>query len=122
MFEIFAGHRLLVEKTVRPHLCPRRPLVFFLDFQLVQGKRSGMGVSFSIVFSGLQVISLVVSLGLFLVNLVLTTLDCHIWVGGGMDMVSLLAPVRVVTSSISLLFSISLVIRMEQLQSFLMAL
>ena len=35
-----------------------------------------------------------------------------------MDMVSLLAPVRVVIFSISLLFSISLVIRMEQLQSF----
>ena len=28
MFEIFAGHRLLAEKTVRPHLRPRRPLVF----------------------------------------------------------------------------------------------
>ena len=34
MFEIFAGHRLLVEKTVRPNLRPRKPL-FFLDFQLV---------------------------------------------------------------------------------------
>ena len=29
MFEIFAGHRLLAEKTVRPHLRPRRSLVFF---------------------------------------------------------------------------------------------
>ena len=28
MFEIFAGHRLHAEKAVRPHLCPRRPLVF----------------------------------------------------------------------------------------------
>ena len=28
MFEIFAGHRLLTEKAVRPHLRPRRPLVF----------------------------------------------------------------------------------------------
>ena len=28
MFEIFAGHRLHAEKAVRPHLRPRRPLVF----------------------------------------------------------------------------------------------
>ena len=28
MFEVFAGHRLLTEKTVRSHLRPRRPLVF----------------------------------------------------------------------------------------------
>ncbi len=39
-----------------------------------------------------------------------------------MDMVSLLALVRVVTISFSLPFLISLVIRMEQVQSFLMAL
>ena len=39
-----------------------------------------------------------------------------------MDMVSLLALVRVVVISFSLLYLISLVIRMEQLQSFLMAL
>ena len=29
MFAIYAGHRLHVEKTVRSHLRPRRPLVFF---------------------------------------------------------------------------------------------
>ena len=58
----------------------------------------------------------------FLVNLVLTTLDCCMWVGDSVDMVSLLALVRVVTFSFSLLFWISLVILMEQLQSFLMAL
>ena len=52
MFEIHVGHRLYCEKTVRPHLRPRRPLVF-LGFQLVQGKRSGTGVSFFMVFSGL---------------------------------------------------------------------
>ena len=34
MFEIYVGHRLHAEKAVRPHLRPRRPLVF-LGFQLV---------------------------------------------------------------------------------------
>ena len=34
MFEVFAGHRLLTEKTVRSHFRPRRPLVFE-DFQSV---------------------------------------------------------------------------------------
>ena len=29
MFEIYVGHRLHAEKAVRPHLRPRRPLVFF---------------------------------------------------------------------------------------------
>ena len=52
MFEICAGHRLHAEKAVRPHLRPRRPLVFRV-FQLEKGKRSGMAVSFSIAFSGL---------------------------------------------------------------------
>ena len=28
MFEIYAGHRLHAEKAIRPHLRPRRPLVF----------------------------------------------------------------------------------------------
>ena len=28
MFEIYVGHRLHAEKAVRPHLRPRRPLVF----------------------------------------------------------------------------------------------
>ena len=77
MFEIFAGHRLLTEKTVRPQHRPCRPLVF-RDFQLVQGKKSGMAVSFFIAFSGLWVISQVVLLGSFLVNLVLILLGCRI--------------------------------------------
>ena len=52
MFEVFARHRLLTEKTVRSHLRPVDPS-FFRDFQLVSGKRSGMAVSFSIAFAGL---------------------------------------------------------------------
>ena len=28
MFEVYTGHRLHTEKTVRSHLRPRRPLVF----------------------------------------------------------------------------------------------
>ena len=103
MFEIFAGHRLHAEKAIRPHLRPRRPLVFRV-FQLVLGKRSGMGVSFSIAFSGLWVIFQEVLLGSFLVNLVPTTLDCCMWVRSSVDMVSPLALVRVVTFSFSLLF------------------
>ena len=63
-----------------------------------------------------------VLLGFFPVNLVLTMLDCLMWVGDSVDMVSPLALVRVVTFSFSLLFWISLVILMEQLQSFSMAL
>ena len=55
-------------------------------------------------FQGFWVISQEVLLGLFLVNLVLTTLDCHIWVGTGMVMVSPLVHVRVVIISFSLLF------------------
>ena len=80
-----------------------------------------MVVNFFTAFSGLWVISLVGLLGLSIVNLVLTTLDCLIWVGDGMVMVSLLALVRVVIISFLPLFSISLVIRMERLLSFLMA-
>ena len=34
MFEIYVGHRLHAEKAVRPHLRPRRPLVFS-GFRLV---------------------------------------------------------------------------------------
>ena len=29
MFEVYTGRRLHTEKAVRPHLRPRRPLVFF---------------------------------------------------------------------------------------------
>ena len=79
MFEVFAGHRLLTEKTVRPQRRPCRPLFFFLGFpELEKGKRSDMAVSFFIAFSGLWVISRGVLLGLFLVNLVLILLDCRI--------------------------------------------
>ena len=60
-----------------------------------------------------------VFLGSFPVNLVLTTLDCLIQVGVGMDMVSLLVLVRVATISFLLL---SLVIRMELSRNLLMAL
>ena len=77
MFEIFAGHRLLTEKTVRSQHRPCRPLVFS-GFPVSIGRKSVMAVSFFIAFSGLWVISQVVLLGSFLVNLVLTTLDCHI--------------------------------------------
>ena len=80
-----------------------------------------MVVNFSTAFFGLWVISQVGLLGSFPVILVLTTLDCLIWVGSGMVMVSLLAHVRVVTISFLPLSSISLVIRMELLLSFLMA-
>ena len=34
MFQNYAGHRLQAEKAIRPHLRPRRPVVF-LGFQLV---------------------------------------------------------------------------------------
>ena len=78
MFEVFSGHRLHTEKTVRPHLRSRRPLVFFGFFQLEEGKKSGTDVSFFIAFSGLWVIFQVGLLGLSPVNLVLTTLDCLI--------------------------------------------
>ena len=60
-----------------------------------------MGVSFSVAFSGLLVIFQVVLLGSFLVNLVLTSLNCYMWVGGSVDMVSPLALVRVVTFNFS---------------------
>ena len=47
MFEIYAGHRLHVEKAIRPHLRPSSQTPsFFLGFRLVQGKRSATGVSF----------------------------------------------------------------------------
>ena len=35
MFEVFSGFRLQTERTVRPQLRSRRPLVFFLVFRLV---------------------------------------------------------------------------------------
>ena len=34
MFEVFAGHRLLAEKTVRPQRRPGRPLVFLVFRQV----------------------------------------------------------------------------------------
>ena len=78
MFEIFAGHRLLTEKTVRHPTSSLQTPGFFRDFQLVQGKKSDMAVSFFIVFSGLWVIFQEVLLGSFLVNLVLILLGCRI--------------------------------------------
>ena len=52
MFEVFTGHRLLTEKTVRSQLRPRRPLVFS-GFPVGIGQEIRMGLSFSIAFSGL---------------------------------------------------------------------
>ena len=80
-----------------------------------------MVVSLFIAFLGPWVIFLVDLPVLFPVNLVLITLDCLIWVGDGTVMVSPLVLVRVVIISFLPLFSISLVIRMERLLSFLMA-
>ena len=77
MFEVFAGHRLLLRKLFAPNNVPVDPW-FFLVFQLVLGKRSDRAVNFLIAFSGLWVISREVLLGLFLVNLVLILLDCRI--------------------------------------------
>ena len=107
MFEVYTGQRLHTEKAFRPHLRPRRPC-FFGFFSWYRARNPTW-------------FSQVVFLGLFLVNLALTTLDCLIWVGSGMEMVSLLVLARVVTISFLLPFSISLVIRMELLQSFIMA-
>ena len=44
MFEVFAGHRLLTEKTVRP-LRPRRPL-FFSGFPVGIGQEIRHGCQF----------------------------------------------------------------------------
>ena len=57
MFEIHAGHRLLCDLAIRPHLRPRRPLVCSSSKSVV-GKKSGMGVSFFMVSSGPWAISL----------------------------------------------------------------
>ena len=116
MFEVYTGHRLQTEKTVRPHLRSCRPLAFS-GFSVGIGQEIRHGCQF--------LHSLFRALGhlprLSPVNLVLTTLDCLVWVGSGLDMFSLLARVRVVTISFLPLSSISLVIRMELLLSFLMA-
>ena len=63
-----------------------------------------------------------VSLGLFLANLVLIMHGCCILVGVGTDTVSPLALARVATVSFLLLCLNSLVIRKERFLSFLLAL
>ena len=46
MFEVFTGHRLLTEKTVRTHLRPRRPLFFFSVFPVGIGQEIRNGCQF----------------------------------------------------------------------------
>ena len=67
MFETHVGHRLICEKAVRPQAPGFIPV-----FLPVLRKRSGTGVSFFLVFSGLWAIFLVVS-DFFPASLVLTT-------------------------------------------------
>ena len=108
MFEVKTGHRLHTEKAVRAHLRPGRPLrmsVFLHSLFRAFGHLPGGFARFfpcqlSAHYARLS------RLG---------------WGRYGHGL-SLLALVRVVTISFSLPFFISLVIRMEQLQSFLMAL
>ena len=93
----------LLRKNCSPQRRPCRPLVFS-SFSVGKGQEIRHGCQFLQAFSGLWVISRWVLLGSFLVNLVLTTLDCCMWVGGSVDMVSPLALVRVVIIRFSLLF------------------
>ena len=120
MFEVYSGCRLQTEKTVRPHLRSRRPWLFRV-FSVGIGQEIWHGCQF--------LHSLFRALG-HLPGGLARFIPCqpsahharlsHLgW--GGMDMVSLLVLVRVATISFLLLFSISLVIRMELLLSFLMA-
>ena len=56
MFEVFAGHRLLTEETVRPQRRPCRPLFFGFFSSYRARDPTWLSVSF-IAFSGLWVIS-----------------------------------------------------------------
>ena len=121
MFEVFSGVRLQTEKTVRPHLRSRRPLAFS-GFSVGIGQEIRHGCP---VYSQLDPSFRSSPWWSFSVHsLSPWCSSCSVVafrLGAVMDMVSPLVLVRVVTIGFLSLFSISLVIRMERLLSFLMA-
>ena len=117
MFEIYAGHRLHAEKAIRSHLRPRRPLVF-PGFLVGIGQEIRHGCQFlHSLFRALG--HLPGGLARFIPR---RPRGYSCGLGTVWNMVFPLVLVRVVTFPFLLLCWISLVIQLEQLQSFWVAL